>query len=157
MVPGSGAGHSQQATPLHPESSSSIFLHNAQTAPLLFLSNLSTTYLYIMVSPAVDLPLRLVGPCVTGVVARRYPWPTCAVYRTAGLWVAWWSTGLCLSSSSHAVLCGGREGSMYLWPACALEWRAELWLFILAHTLWHGTTQVYVCLPCSVLCYLDLT
>lgn len=49
MALGGGAGNSQQATPLRSESSSSIFLHHAQAAPLLFLPNLSTTYLHIMV------------------------------------------------------------------------------------------------------------
>jgi hypothetical protein len=51
---------------------------------------------------------------------RRYLWPTCAVHQRAGLWVACWSTSLCLSSTSHAVLCGGRWVCVCLWPTWAV-------------------------------------
>lgn len=42
IAPGDGSGHSQEAPPLHLEVISSISLHHAQAAPLLFLSNLFT-------------------------------------------------------------------------------------------------------------------
>lgn len=51
IAPCSGADHPQEATPLYPHGSSSISLHNAQEAPVLFLSNLSTTYLQNVVIP----------------------------------------------------------------------------------------------------------
>lgn len=48
MASDGGAGHSQQATPLHPQVSSSISSRNAQVAPIWSL----TTYLHIVVTPA---------------------------------------------------------------------------------------------------------
>lgn len=41
MAPGGGAGRSQQAASLYPQVSSSLSLHNAHAAPLLFLSHLT--------------------------------------------------------------------------------------------------------------------
>jgi hypothetical protein len=48
--------------------------------------------------------------CLISMTASRYLQPTCAMHRRACLWAPWWSTGLCLSSFSLTVLCGGRGG-----------------------------------------------
>lgn len=45
------AGYLHQAVPLKPRVSSSTFLHSPQTVLLLFLFDLSTTYLLITVAP----------------------------------------------------------------------------------------------------------
>lgn len=55
MALGGRAGHSQQAITLHPPVSSSFFLHNAQSVPLLLLFHLSTS-LYIVVAPIAGGP-----------------------------------------------------------------------------------------------------
>lgn len=56
MASGGKAGYSHLAVPLHSPVSSSIFLHNAQTTLLLFLTHLSTIYLHTVAAPAVDHP-----------------------------------------------------------------------------------------------------
>lgn len=50
MAPCGGAGHSQQATPLHPLVFTSMCFQNAQAASLLFLFYLTTTYLHFVVA-----------------------------------------------------------------------------------------------------------
>lgn len=52
MALGGFAGYSYQAVPLHPHVSRSTSLHRAQTVLLLFLSRLSTLYLYFVVAHA---------------------------------------------------------------------------------------------------------
>lgn len=54
---GGCAGYSHQVIPLHPRVYSSTSLHNTQTVLLLCPSQLSTTYLHIVVAPAAG------GPC----------------------------------------------------------------------------------------------
>ena len=47
MAPGGKTGHSQQVPSLHSQVSSSISLHNAQAAPLLFLSHLNIVHIVV--------------------------------------------------------------------------------------------------------------
>ena len=105
MASGGRAGHSQQATPLHPRVSSSISLHKAHAAPRLFLSHLTTKYLHIVVVPIAGWPCGWQAPWgMTSIHAARYDskWISVAclgralagVGGGAGLCVAWWSTAL---------------------------------------------------------------
>jgi hypothetical protein len=91
VVSGDRAGQSQQATPLHPRVSSSISLH----------------------SPSCSTSLSLVWPPHAGTVwwfplwgSKWRPWPSFAERGRAGPWVAWRTTGFCLSFSSYAGLPG---------------------------------------------------
>lgn len=49
------------------------------------------------------LAMQLVGPWMTSCLctAGKYIQPTCVIHQRAGLWVACWSIGLCLPSSSQ--------------------------------------------------------
>ena len=56
VVPGDRAGYAHQAVPPHRHLSSPTSLHTAQAVLPLFLAHLSTTYLHIVVVPAVSMP-----------------------------------------------------------------------------------------------------
>lgn len=132
MAPGGRDGYSQLATPLHPQVSSFISLHDAQCTLPPFLSHLATTYSHIVVAPAAGCPRAGVTSFVLlGVVASGCLQPAWASCWRAGLRVACRSAGLCLSSSSHAALCGGRWGVCYGPSERSVG----------THTAWHSRMQ----------------
>jgi hypothetical protein len=71
-APGGGAGHSQQATSLDPPDFSTIYLHNAQAGPLLFLSHLTTTNIMHCGNSYCKMATWLMGPWVASSICATW-------------------------------------------------------------------------------------
>lgn len=99
MAPGGVVVHSNQATFLHSQISSSIFLCNAQDTSLCLPSDHILTH---WAGSQNRLAICLAHPLPTSYICAvfhiglsRCLWPACFMHRRAGLWVPGQSTGLC--------------------------------------------------------------
>ena len=92
MASGGRTGYSHQAIPLILPTSGSIFLHNAQTLQLLFLSHLTTTFPFTVETPTAGWPRswQSPGPGVTSSIratwcssTQQYPVNATQIYPTS--------------------------------------------------------------------------
>lgn len=114
-----------------------------------------TPYTHIVVSLTAGWPP--VGPWVIFSIHATWHssgclWLACEMLWKKGLWVAWRSAGLYLSSFSYGVLGGCSRTLCDYGP----WWRAGLWVSFPGHTDWHSKVQVSICLPPFMQCCLDL-
>ena len=106
---------------------SSLFMMlNVLFLPFSLIWPPHTHTLWWLAGPWVTFPFMLLGVVASGCLQPA--WASC--WR-AGLRVACRSAGLCLSSSSHAALCGGRWGVCYGPSERSVG----------THTAWHSRMQ----------------